>query len=61
MRPGAVIVIIDDAGRSGETHTVQEMSDALNVAQIHFTTGRYRGKKDCVVICSENLKFVCTM
>lgn len=55
------IIIIDDAERSGETHTVKEMSEALKSAHIPFAMGRYNGKKDCMVICSEDLKFVCSM
>ena len=55
------IIIIDDAERIGETHTVKEMSEVLKEFHIPFATGRYSGKKDCIVICSENMKFVCSM
>lgn len=55
------IIIIDDADRSGETHTINEMEETLHAADIPFAAGRYSGKKDCVVICSEDLKFVCSL
>ena len=55
------IIVIDDAERSGETHTIREMTETLKRNDISFAQGRYSGKKDCVVICSENLKFVCSM
>lgn len=55
------IIIIDDAERSGETNTIKEMSETLKALNIPFAMGRYSGKKDCMVICSENLKFVCSM
>ena len=55
------IIIIDDAERSGETHTINEMEAALQAADIPFAAGRYSGKKDCMVICSEDLKFVCSL
>ena len=65
MLPGCLaesfIIIIDDAERSGETHTIKEMSEALKSARIPFAMGRYSGKKDCMVICSDDLKFVCSM
>ena len=55
------IIVIDDAERSGETHTIREMTETLKRNDIFFAQGRYSGKKDCVVICSEDLKFVCSM
>ena len=55
------IIIIDDAERSGESHTIREMGNVLKASHIAFVMGRYSGKKDCVVICSENLRFACTM
>lgn len=55
------IIIIDDTERSGEQHMINEMYKVLKASNITFTTGQYSGKKDCMVICSENLKFVCSM
>lgn len=55
------IIIIDDVERSGETHTIHEMAGVLKSSDILFTMGKYSGKKDCMVICSEDLKFVCSM
>ena len=55
------IIIIDDVERSGETHTISEMTGVLKESEIPFAMGKYSGKKDCMVICSEDLKFVCSM
>ena len=55
------IIIIDDVERSGEEHMVKEMSESLKASNIPFSMGRYSGKKDCMVLCSDDLKFVCTM
>ena len=55
------IIIVDDAERSGETNTIKEMESVLQASHMSFATGRYSGKKDCMVICSEDLKFVCSM
>ena len=55
------IIMIDDTERSGETNTVNAMRALLKQTGIAFATGRYSGDKDCTVICSENLKFVCSM
>ena len=40
---------------------VKEMSESLKASNIPFSMGRYSGKKDCMVLCSDDLKFVCTM
>ena len=55
------IIMIDDTERSGETNTVNAMKEQLEKCGIAFVVGRYSGDKDCTVICSENLKFVCSM
>lgn len=55
------IIMIDDTERSGETNTVNAMIEQLEQSGIAFAVGRYSGDKDCTVICSENLKFVCSM
>ena len=65
MLPGCLadsfIIMIDDTERSGETNTVNAMKEQLEQSGISFAVGRYSGDKDCTVICSENLKFVCSM
>ena len=55
------VIIIDDVERSGETRTVNDMAEILKASQIPFAMGRYSGKKDCMVMCSDDLKFVCYM
>ena len=55
------IIIVDDAERSGEERTINEMTEVLKSSHIPFVMNRYSGKKDCMVICSEDLSFVCYM
>ena len=55
------IIMIDDCERSGEAHTVMEMERVLQENQILYKKGKYSGKKDCIVIASNALKFICSM
>lgn len=55
------IIMIDDSQRPGEMQTVEEMKEKLDNSGISYHAGKYSGNKDCVVICSANLKFVCSM
>lgn len=55
------IIMIDDTERSGETNTVKEMIKKLDENGVKHCLGRYSGQKDCTVISSENLKWVCSM
>ena len=55
------IIMIDDCERSGEKRTVMEMERVLQENQILYRKGKYSGKKDCIVIASNVLKFVCSM
>ena len=55
------IIMIDDTERPGETNTVNAMKEQLKQSGIAFAVGRYSGNKDCTVICSNDLKFVCSM
>ena len=55
------IIMIDDTDRSGERQTVKEMIAKLENSGISYKTGKYAGNKECIIICSENLKFVCSM
>ena len=55
------IIMIDDTERPGETNTVNAMKEQLKQSGITFAVGRYSGNKDCTVICSDDLKFVCSM
>ena len=65
MLPGCLadsfIIMIDDTERPGETNTVNAMKEQLKQSGITFAVGRYSGNKDCTVICSNDLKFVCSM
>lgn len=55
------IIIIDDFNRKGEKNTVAILEEILQENGILYVKGVYAGKKDCIVICSEDLKFVCSM
>ena len=55
------VIMIDDAERGGETHTVAEMEKRLREHGILCRRGRYSGKKDCVLICGERSGFLTTM
>ena len=55
------VIVVDDYNRQGEKNTVAVLEDILQKNEIIYTKGVYSGKKDCIVICSEDLKFVCSM
>ena len=55
------VIMIDDCERSGETHTVAEMEACLKGADIPYKSGRYSGKKDCVLISAEHMGFLTSM
>lgn len=55
------VIMIDDANRKGEQHTIKLLEDKLTEQGILFSTGKYVGDKDTYVIASEDKKFVCTL
>ncbi|MDY4032188.1 MAG: hypothetical protein SOY64_03845 [Pyramidobacter sp.] len=55
------VIMLDDCERSGENHTWEEMKRALDSHGIKYATGVYSGKKDCWIMSSKSLKFVCSM
>lgn len=55
------VIMIDDTERSGEQHTIVKMEEVLQRNGIPYKKGRYVGKKDCMLICSETLSFLATM
>lgn len=55
------VIMIDDAERGGESHTVAEMEKRLREHGILCRRGRYSGKKDCVVLTPEHMGFLTTM
>ncbi len=56
------VIMIDDTGRPGEKKTVKEMQNLLEKSGISYWVGKnYIGQKECIVITSANLKFVCSM
>ena len=55
------VIVVDDYNRFGEKNMVAMLETILKENDISYVKGIYSGQKDCVVICSENLKFVCSM
>ncbi|MBE6901521.1 MAG: hypothetical protein E7478_03520 [Ruminococcaceae bacterium] len=55
------VIIIDDAHRIGEKHTIEEIERVLKAAKIDHKIGRYHGDKECDVICSRSLSFLATL
>ena len=55
------VIMIDDAERSGEIHTIVEMEQRLAESGIGQKKGRYSGKKDCVLISAEHMGFLTSM
>lgn len=55
------VIMVDDCNRVGETNTVKEIENKLNEFKISISSGKYCGRKDCVLTCTENLEFLTTM
>ena len=55
------IIVLDDFNRQGEKNTIKVLEEKLKETGITYVRGVYSGQKDCLVICSEDLKFVCSM
>lgn len=55
------VIIIDDYNRKGEKNTVNEIERILKEHNISYCKGIYYGEKECMVISSKKLKFVCSM
>lgn len=55
------VIVIDDYNRKGEKNTVSEIERILKEHNISYCKGIYYGEKECMVISSTKLKFVCSM
>ena len=55
------VIMIDDAERSGEAHTIAEMEMCLKQEGIPYRRGRYSGQKDSVILCAERVAFLATL
>lgn len=55
------IIMIDDANRPGENHTIQLMKKELDRLGKEYECGRYMGNKTTYVIASPDKKFVCSL
>lgn len=55
------VIMIDDCERKGEANTVAEMENKLKETGILYKIGRYRGKKDFVLITAEHMGFLTSM
>ena len=54
-------IIVDDYNRPGEQMTVKEIEEKLKSAEIKYAKRIYDGKKNVCIVCSEDLKFLCTL
>lgn len=55
------IIVIDDYNRIGEKNTVLQIIKKLDSANIKYCTKEYSGIVSTKVICSEDLKYVCSL
>lgn len=55
------VILLDDAERKGETHTICEIENLLGYYNIAYERGRYSGKKDCVLISTSDLRFLSSL
>lgn len=55
------VIMLDDAQRSGEAHTVAEMKKCLQENAISFKKGSYCGEKDNILISAEHMGFLTSM
>lgn len=54
-------ILLDDYNRIGEQETAQEMQNILTENKIKYFQAVYYGDKKHFLICSEDLKFLCSM
>lgn len=55
------VILIDDYNRPQEKCMVKELKDKLTNSNVQFTTRLYSGEKDCIVVCSPDLSFLCSL
>ena len=57
------VILLDDAGRRGEQHTLADIKEILMANQIDFAEAIYPGasKKECWICASKNWKFLTTV
>lgn len=55
------VILVDDYNRPQEQRIVDELKRKLSKHKIHFFTGVYSGEKDCIIICSPDLSFLCSL
>lgn len=59
--PDHFCIIIDDYNRPGEKETCNRIEEMLSQEGLKFHTGVYSGLKDCMVFCSEDMKFLISL
>ena len=55
------VIIMDDTDRAQETQTVHHMQKRLTELGIDYRIGRYRGQKECTLLCSPDIGFLISM
>jgi hypothetical protein len=54
-------IIMDDYNRQGEQETIKELENILSVNGIKFYKADYKASKEHYLICSEDLRFLCSL
>ncbi|MFI3202280.1 MAG: hypothetical protein R3Y54_12320 [Eubacteriales bacterium] len=55
------VILLDDLQREGEQRTLLEIERVMSENGIAYAKGIYSGVKSTVVLCSEDMKFLCTL
>lgn len=55
------VILIDDYNRPQEKCMVNELKNKLMDNNVKFTFGIYSGEKDCIVVCTPDLSFLCSL
>jgi hypothetical protein len=55
------VIMLDDYERTGESHAMREMQDALSDAGVDTRLCVYSGSKDLGLLCSADSPFLCSM
>jgi hypothetical protein len=61
IHPNHFCIIIDDFDRPGEKETCNRIEEILFQEGITFKKGIYSGLKDCIIYCSDDIKFLTSL
>jgi hypothetical protein len=55
------VMMVDDYNRKGEQNTVAQIKKKLDEHAVSYSVGMYSGQKDVLLICSSDLRHLCTL